>query len=134
MLKADVNAWVNQCEEPEVELHFTLAHATIEGDPYPRPCPIDDCNAFHGTHAENIAEEEKENAEFDRLEAAAAKSDAGRDAFNTLAASRTRTGIGTSAGSGGGLLSPKSRRGSSSSSSSTRSRSMHASFKSSTRG
>ena len=77
-----VMTWVNECEEPELEEHYALAHGTLEGEPYPQPCPADGCNAFHGTPAKCLAEKEAEDAEYNRLAAAAELSDKGRDAFN----------------------------------------------------
>jgi hypothetical protein len=77
-----VMTWVNECEEPELEEHYALAHGTLEGEPYPQPCPADGCNAYHGTPAKCLAEKEAEDAEYNRLAAAAELSDKGRDAFN----------------------------------------------------
>ena len=54
---------VNVCEEPELDVHITLAHETLPGEPYPRPCPADGCDAYHGTPVECLVEKEAQDAE-----------------------------------------------------------------------
>lgn len=76
----NVMSWVGKCQEPDLELHYTLAHMALPGESYPRPCPT--CNKFSGSAAECISQYAEENTKYAALAAAASKSDKGRDAFN----------------------------------------------------
>ena len=81
--------WVGKCEEPDLELHFQLAHERVGDEPYPKPCP--QCKKFSGTPTECAEQYAEEEEKFSRLEAAAAKSDKGRDAFNAACLTHAHT-------------------------------------------